>query len=80
MVTKGEPPADAATDTTHTTDCRHETRLRENLLGFASAETICVECGQYFDADEEQELRHRDQSAQPCDTPQTNARNGYLVG
>ena len=77
MMIKGEPPADAATDTTH---CRHESRLRENFLGFASAETICVECGQSFDADEEQDLRHRDQAAQPCDTPPLNAQKGYLVG
>jgi hypothetical protein len=55
-------------------------RLRENLLGFASPETVCVECGQSFDADEEQELRHRDQAARPSDTPPVSGGKNYLVG
>ena len=76
MVMNGEPPADAAKDTTQ---CRHETRMRESLLGFASPETVCVECGQSFDADEEQELRHRDQSSQRVTTQVTRGK-GYLVG
>ena len=76
MVMNGEPPTDAATDTTQ---CRHETRMRENFLGFASPETVCVECGQSFDADEEQELRRRDQSSQRVTTRVTGGK-GYLVG
>jgi hypothetical protein len=85
MVMNGEPPADAATDTTQcqaatdTTQCQHETRMRENLLGFASPETVCVECGQSFDAEEEQELRHRDQSSQRVTTRVISGK-GYLVG
>lgn len=49
--------------------CQHPTRLREYNSGFASAETVCVDCGQSFDNDREQELRagagagsHRDAS------------------
>lgn len=37
--------------------CQHPTRLRENHSGFASAETVCVDCGQSFDHEREQELR-----------------------
>lgn len=76
MAMNGKPQADAATDTW---PCQHETRLRENLLGFASAETVCVECGQSFDVEEEQELRQRDRAAQR-DTPWVNAGKGYIVG
>jgi hypothetical protein len=76
MVIKGEPRADGAT---HAARCRHEMRQRENLLGFASPETVCVECGQSFDAEEEQELRHRDQAAHP-EPPEVNPGKGYLVG
>jgi hypothetical protein len=47
-------------------------RLRENPSGFASPETVCVECGRSFDHEEEQDLRHRDQAAQR-DTPWVNA-------
>ena len=45
-----------------------------------AGETVCVACGQGFDAEEEQELRHRDRAAQRCDTPRVNAGKGYLVG
>lgn len=38
-------------------DCPHPTRVREYNSGFASAETICVDCGQSFDHHREQELR-----------------------
>jgi hypothetical protein len=76
MVMNGKPPADVATDAW---GCQHKTRLRENLLGFASPETVCVACGQSFDAEEEQELRQRDRAAQR-DTPWVNAGKGYIVG
>ena len=76
MVIKGEPRADVAT---HAARCRHEMRQRENLLGFASPETVCVACGQSFDAEEEQELRQRDRAAQR-DTPWVDAGKGYIVG
>ena len=76
MVMDGKPQADVATDTWR---CQHTTRLRENLLGFASPETVCVECGQSFDPEEEQELRQRDRAAQR-DTPWVNAGKGYIVG
>ena len=72
----GEPRTDTATDPS---ECRHEMRLRENLLGFASPETVCVNCGQIFDTDEEQDLRHRDQTAQPVTTRLTFGE-GYIVG
>ena len=45
-----------------TTDCRHKVRVRDIYLGFASAETVCVTCGQAFDPEREQELRGRDQA------------------
>lgn len=38
-------------------DCPHPTRVREYNSGFASAETVCVDCGQSFDHHREQELR-----------------------
>lgn len=38
-------------------DCPHPKRVREYNSGFASAETVCVDCGQSFDHDREQELR-----------------------
>ena len=72
----GKPQAEVATDAGR---CQHKTRLRENLLGFASPETVCVECGQSFDVEEEQELRHRDRAAQR-DTPRVYTGKGYLVG
>lgn len=37
--------------------CQHPTRLREYNSGFASAVTVCADCGQSFDHDREQELR-----------------------
>jgi len=43
-------------------ECDHSTRARDNLSGFASAETTCTACGQAFDADEERELRARDRA------------------
>jgi hypothetical protein len=76
IVMNAEPRADGARDPWR---CQHKMPLREKPSGFASPETICVECGQSFDADEEQELRHRDQAAQR-DTPWVNPRKGYIVG
>ena len=67
---------DGATDTRR---CRHKMRLRENPSGFASPETVCVECGRSFDHEEEQDLRHRDQAAHP-EPPEVNPGKGYLVG
>ena len=49
---------------TDTADCRHRVRVRDIYLGFASAETVCVACGQAFDPEREQELRGRDQALQ----------------
>ena len=54
-----EPLASVDTDTA---DCRHPVRVRDIYLGFASAETVCVTCGQAFDPEREQELRGRDQA------------------
>ena len=51
-----------ATVNTDTTDCPHQVRVRDIYLGFASAETVCVTCGQAFDPEREQELRGRDQA------------------
>jgi hypothetical protein len=42
-------------------ECQHPVRRRDNNSGFASAETFCVDCGQVFDAERENELRIRDQ-------------------
>ena len=43
-------PASVDTDTA---DCRHPVRVRDIYLGFASAETVCVTCGQAFDPERE---------------------------
>ena len=77
IVMNGEPGTDLAIDPSQ---CRHEVRLRESPSGFASPETRCVECGERFDPDEEQQLRHRDQAAQRSDIRQVSAREGYIVG
>jgi len=37
--------------------CAHMRRERQNQSGFASAETVCVDCGQSFDPEQEAALR-----------------------
>jgi hypothetical protein len=54
VVTKAEPRA------IEVHGCEHLIRVRDNQWGFASAETICTECGDVFDAEREQQLRQRD--------------------
>ena len=76
IVINGEPGTDITTDPSQ---CRHEVRLREKPSGFASPETRCVECGESFDPDEEEQLRRRHQIVQR-QTPRVNPGKGYLVG
>jgi hypothetical protein len=40
--------------------CTHQTRQRLNDLGWFSRETACLSCGQFFDPDQEEQLRSRD--------------------
>jgi len=59
--------------------CRHRTRSRDNNSGFASAETVCVDCGRSFDAEQERQLRVRD-DAERRDSYQVGQGKGYTVG
>jgi hypothetical protein len=60
-------------------DCHHLIRTRDNNCGFASAETICVNCGQGFDAERERELRERDHMLRH-DAPRVGVGEGYSIG
>ena len=60
-------------------ECQHRVRTRENNSGFASPETVCVSCGQVFDAEREQELRALEH-ARPADRHDNAVKRGYIVG
>jgi hypothetical protein len=62
-----------------TADCRHLVRRRDNNWGFASPETVCVACGEVFDAQREEELRERDCSV-GSDALRVGLGKGYVVG